>query len=157
MAGPGRRGVSCGELNGNSAGLGLAIAPHDDVRFVATEAKLTTAFVKRGLIGEHGISWLLPRIVGRGRALDLLLSARVITGTEAADYGLAQFVGPRADLLETTISYAHEMARNCSPHAMAALKRQMIEDEHRTPLDALLAADQATRESFTWCPSGREW
>ncbi|QIZ39768.1 enoyl-CoA hydratase-related protein [Saccharopolyspora sp. ASAGF58] len=68
---------TCGELNGSCAGLGLAIALHADVRFVATEAKLTTAFVERGLIGEHGISWLLPRIVGRGRALDLLLSARV--------------------------------------------------------------------------------
>jgi enoyl-CoA hydratase/carnithine racemase len=71
-------------VNGACAGLGLVHALMCDLRFAANEAKFTTAFARRGLVAEHGISWLLPRLVGPSRALDLLLSARVILGEEAA-------------------------------------------------------------------------
>ena len=63
-------------VNGSAAGIGLVDALYCDVRFVAEEARLTTAFARRGLAAEGGISWLLPRVVGRSRALDLLLSGR---------------------------------------------------------------------------------
>src|SRR5207237_2923488 len=75
-------------INGPCAGLGLVQALMCDVRFAAAEAKLTTAFARRGLVAEHGISWILPRLVGPARALDLLLSGRVVLGAEAAQLGL---------------------------------------------------------------------
>ena len=55
-------------------GIGLTQALMCDVRFAAAGAKFTTAFARRGLIAEYGISWILPRVVGWGAALDLLLS-----------------------------------------------------------------------------------
>ena len=57
--------------------------------------RFTTAFARRGLVAEHGSSWVLPRIMGTSKALDLLLSARVIQAQEACDMGMVNFVYPR--------------------------------------------------------------
>ncbi len=76
-------------INGPLAGIGLCFALYCDLRLMADNAKLTTAFARRGLIAEHGISWLLPRLVGPMHALDLLLSARTVAAAEAAQMGLA--------------------------------------------------------------------
>ncbi len=65
-----------GMLNGATAGIGLVHALYCDLRFAADNTVFTTAFARRGLIAEHGISWMLPRIVGHANALDLLMSAR---------------------------------------------------------------------------------
>jgi len=75
-------------LNGATAGLGLVIALYCDVRFAADSAVFTTAFARRGLIAEHGISWMLPRLVGLPHALDLMLSARKVDAAEALRIGL---------------------------------------------------------------------
>ncbi|HZC97642.1 MAG TPA: enoyl-CoA hydratase-related protein, partial [Bradyrhizobium sp.] len=64
-----------GMLNGATAGMGLVHALYCDLRFAADNTVSTTAFSRRGLIAEHGISWMLPRIVGHANALDLLMSA----------------------------------------------------------------------------------
>ena len=64
-------------INGACAGIGLTQALMCDVRFAAAGAKFTTSFVRRGLIAEYGISWILPKVVGWGAALDLLMSGRV--------------------------------------------------------------------------------
>ena len=72
-------------INGACAGMGLTLALVCDVRFAAEGAKFTTSFARRGLIAEYGISWILPRVVGWGAALDLLLSGRVFYADEAAD------------------------------------------------------------------------
>ena len=58
-----------------------------DIRFAASGAKLTTAFARRGLIAEHGISWVLPRLVGSANALDLLFSGRVVLAEDAVGWG----------------------------------------------------------------------
>src|SRR5262249_9952881 len=70
-------------LNGATAGLGLVIALYCDVRWASETAVFTTAFSRRGLIAEHGISWMLPRLVGLPGALDLLLSGRKAGAEEA--------------------------------------------------------------------------
>jgi enoyl-CoA hydratase/carnithine racemase len=70
-------------INGPIAGIGLCLSVFGDFRYMAERAKLTTAFAKRGLIAEHGISWMLPRLVGTMNALDLLCSARTIEASEA--------------------------------------------------------------------------
>ena len=56
-------------INGPCAGLGFVLPLYFDLRFASTEARFTTAFAQRGLIAEHGVSWLLPRLVGSSRAL----------------------------------------------------------------------------------------
>ncbi len=115
-------------INGACAGLGLVMALMCDVRFVSEEAKLTTAFVRRGLIAEHGISWMLPRLVGHARALDLLFSGRVLLGGEAAEIGLANAAVPAEGVLERALAYARELATHCSPASMAVIKRQVYDD-----------------------------
>src|SRR3712207_2100776 len=59
-------------INGPCAGIGLVQALVCDIRFAAADAKITTAFARRGLVAEHGMPWLLPRLVGHAHALDLL-------------------------------------------------------------------------------------
>jgi enoyl-CoA hydratase/carnithine racemase len=135
-------------INGACAGIGLVQALMCDLRFASREAKLTTAFARRGLVAEHGISWLLPRLVGPARALDLLLSGRVLLGEEAAQLGLVNRALPAEGLLEEALAYARDLAVNCSPASMATMKRQVYADLQRSLPDALGQADQLMLQSF---------
>jgi enoyl-CoA hydratase/carnithine racemase len=129
-------------VNGACAGIGLVLAVMCDVRFAAAGAKFTTAFARRGLVAEHGISWMLPRLVGPARAMDLLLSGRVVLSEEAADLGLVNRVLEADRLLDETLAYARDLAANCAPSSMAAMKAQVVADLER-PLDEAL--DEANR------------
>ncbi|MEU0948699.1 enoyl-CoA hydratase-related protein [Streptomyces canus] len=111
-------------VNGGCAGLGLVEALFCDVRIVAEEAKLVTSFAQRGVVAEHGLSFLLSRIVGEGHARDLLLSSRVISGAEAARIGLATRAVPREEVLDAALRYAEDMARTCAPGSVAVMKNQ---------------------------------
>jgi len=135
-------------INGPCAGIGLVLALMCDVRFVAENAKLTTAFARRGLVAEHGISWILPRLVGPARALDLLLSGRVVLGREAVELGLANRATPSETVLEETLAYAHELATQCSPASMAQMKRQVYAALQEPLADALAEADRLMLASF---------
>ncbi|WP_052810064.1 enoyl-CoA hydratase-related protein [Streptomonospora alba] len=127
-------------VNGPAAGVGLALALFCDVRFAADDAKLTTSFSRRGLVAEYGIAWQLPRLVGQGRAMDLLLSSRVVLGEEALRMGMVDFSLPREDVLAEALSYAGTLAAECSPRSMAAIKGQVLRAQS-SGLDA--AADEA--------------
>ena len=112
-------------INGPCAGIGLVLALTCDLRFAAAGAKFTTAFVRRGLVAEHGSAWLLPRLVGHSVALDLLLSGRVFLAEEALALGLVNRVLPPDTLVPETLAYARELATQCSPAAMAEVKQQV--------------------------------
>lgn len=114
-------------INGACAGIGLAFALECDIRFVSSQAKLTTSFARRGIMAEHGIAWTLARLTGPSTALDLLLSARVILGTEAAALGLADSVTEPEEVLPAAMEFARELVRNSSPAAMGTIKRQVYE------------------------------
>lgn len=135
-------------INGPCAGIGLVQALMCDMRFAADGAKLTTAFSRRGLIAEHGISWILPRLVGPARALDLLLSARVVLAEEAVQLGLVNRAIAPDKLLDETLAYARELALQCSPASMANMKRQVYVDLDRGIADALEEADRLMLASF---------
>jgi enoyl-CoA hydratase/carnithine racemase len=135
-------------INGACAGLGLVQALMCDVRFAAAGAKLTTAFARRGLVAEHGISWILPRLIGPARALDLLLSGRVVLAEEALELGLVNRVHPPDALLEQAVDYAREIARSCSPASMATMKRQVYADLLGGLADATAEADRLMLASF---------
>jgi len=115
-------------INGACAGVGYVQALMCDVRFAVPTAKLTPAMSRRGLIAEDAMSWLLPRLVGLGRAADLLLSGRVITGADAHAYGLVQELAPPEEILDRAVAYATDLAVSCSPHAMALTKHQLHAD-----------------------------
>lgn len=135
-------------INGGCAGVSLVHALCCDLRFAASGAKMTTAFARRGLVAEYGISWLLPRLVGQSRALDLLLSARVVTAEEAERIGLVNAVFPRDELVDKAVDYAADLAENCSPASMAVIKRQLYADYDETLDDAAASALSEMVESF---------
>lgn len=137
-------------INGACAGIGLIQALVCDARFVAKEARLSTAFARRGLVAEHGISWILVRMLGHARAMDLLLSGRTFSGEEACDLGIANHVVPAAEVLAAATDYARDLARHCGPRAMASIKGQVWADWLRTSSESAdhareLLADPARR------------
>jgi len=112
-------------INGACAGIGLVAAMNCDLRFASSTAKLTTAFVQRGIMAEHGLAWSLPRAVGVSVALDLLFSGRVILAPEALELGVVDRVYDPDDLMKNTLYYARSLAQNSSPLAMGVIKRQV--------------------------------
>jgi len=112
-------------VNGPCAGMAVPIALCCDLRFASDRAVFTTAFSRRGLVAEWGISWLLPRLVGPAHALDLLFSARKVDGAEAERIGLVNRVLPHDELLAFTRSWAEDVAAHCSPTSLRIMKRQV--------------------------------
>jgi enoyl-CoA hydratase/carnithine racemase len=117
-----------GAIAGPCFGVGLQQALCLDIRFAAEDAKFSTAYARRGLVAEMGMSWLLPRIVGVGHAADMLFSGRVVRAPEAERIGLANRVVPAADLKAVALDYARGLAAACSPRAMRAMKVQLYGD-----------------------------
>lgn len=115
-------------INGACFGIGMQQALCCDVRFAADDAKFATAFARRGLAAEMAMSWLLPRLVGTGHAMDLLLSARLVRAPEAERMGLVNRVVPAAELIDQARAYAVEMAEKCAPSAMRTIKAQAWRD-----------------------------
>lgn len=115
-------------VNGPAAGGGFVLSMMCDLRFVAEDAFLTTVFAKRGLVAEHGTSWLLPRIIGLGRALDLMWSSRKLSAEEAYRLGLADRVVPAERLIAEVEAYVADMAAAVAPRALASIKRQVLHD-----------------------------
>jgi len=129
-------------LNGATAGIGLVHALYCDLRFAADNTVFTTAFARRGLIAEHGISWMLPRIVGHANALDLLMSARRVSSTEALRIGLVNRLCSPETLREETYAYARDLADFVSPSAIATIKRQLYEVPFQTLAEATIDANR---------------
>lgn len=116
-----------GAINGACAGLGFVQATMFDVRFAAAGAKFTTAFGRRGLIAEHGVSWMLPRLIGHANAMDILLSARTFLAEEAKEMGLVNKVFSADTLMAETLAYADDIANNVAPSSMRVIKQQVLD------------------------------
>jgi enoyl-CoA hydratase/carnithine racemase len=136
-------------VNGPAAGVGLVLACFCDLRFAAAGAKLTTAHGKLNLPAEYGLSWLLPRLIGLGRANDLLLSSRVVLAEEALGLGLVNAVVEPEDLLDHTYAYAAALAHSVSAGSLAATKRQVALDLHRGIGDAVEESGQRLAQMMT--------
>ena len=135
-------------INGPVAGMAVPIVLACDLRFMAEDAVLLTAFAQRGLIAEWGISWLLPRLTGTAVALDLLFSSRKVTGTEAARLGLVNAALPAGEVLGHAQQYVRDLAATSSPASMAVMKRQVYQQMHAGMLAAEREARQLMVESF---------
>ena len=119
-------------INGACAGIGFIQAACARSALRRRGAKLTTAFARRGLPAENSIAWLLPRLIGHANAADLLLSARTIQADEAKELGFLHRVAEPDDLLPSALAYAHDLADNVSPIAMATIKAQLWGDWERS-------------------------
>jgi len=135
-------------VNGAAAGMGLAIMANSDLRFASAEASFTTVFARRGLIAEMGLSWSLPRLIGLGAALDLLLSSRKVSAQEALSLKLVDRVWPAADLLAEAKAYVKAMADSVSPQSMAVIKGQVYRDLTTSLADSEKNAIERMYESF---------
>jgi enoyl-CoA hydratase/carnithine racemase len=135
-------------INGACAGLGLVYALYCDRRFAAAGAGFSTAFARRGLIAEHGISYTLPRLTGLSTALDLLLSARRFDAGEALRLGVVDRVVPADELMATVRAYALDLADNVSPRSMAVIKRQLWAVGPQSLREAIDIGDREMAASF---------
>src|ERR1700733_3601722 len=122
-------------VNGPVAGMGFALMMSCDVRFLAADARVGTTFARLGLVAEYGLSWLLPRSIGRDEALRIGLVQEVVSGQPVLDRALA---------------WAHDVADNCSPRSLAQIKRQFYADDTATFDEALSRSLAAMQVSFGW-------
>ena len=129
-------------VNGVAAGLGLATLLFCDLRFCADSAAFVSSFSRRGLIAEHGTSWMLTRLVGHSRAMDILLSSRKVGAPEAFRIGLVDRVVPGAELMEVTRAYARELSDLTSPRSLAVIKRQLWDGLFQDLGESLAQADR---------------
>ena len=136
-------------INGPCAGLGMVMALYADMRFASDAAVLSTAFSRRGLIAEHGISWLLPRLIGMAHAADLLFSARKIRAPEALSMGLVSRVIPLADFEAEVMIYAQMLATEVSPRSLREMKREIWNAQFQDLGEAIDAANADMPGSFT--------
>ena len=140
-------------MNGPAAGVGLALACFADLRFAVPGVKFTTAHGKLNLPAEYGLSWMLPKIVGLGRANDLLLTSRVFTSDEALSLGFVNQIFEPAELLDRTLEYAHQLIASVSPNSLRQTRWQIYRDLHRDVASAVIESerlieDMAKEEDF---------
>ena len=128
-------------INGPVAGIGLVLTLYCDIRYMAAGAKLTTSFARRGLIAEHGISWMLPRLIGPMNAMDLLLSARTVMAEEAAALGLVRVL-PAEGFAQAVQARAAEIANLSSPRSTRIIKRQVYEALFQSLAEATAIANR---------------
>ena len=136
-------------VNGPCAGLGFCFALLSDMRFVERQAKFSTAFAGRGLVAEHAVSWLLPRLIGSSRSLDILWSARRFDGEEAQQMGLADRLCETGTALDTARQYIVELARNVSPASIMVIKQQVYRHLMMTLGPAMEETNRLMEESLT--------
>lgn len=140
-------------VNGVAAGAGCNLALACDLRIASDQAKLGETFVRIGLHPDWGGTWLLPRLIGRSRALEILMTGRMVEATEALAMGMVDRVVPAANLARETESLARTIAAG-PPLAMGDIKRALraserndaraqIDLEGRHQMRAFLSGDAA--------------
>ena len=133
-------------INGAAAGLGLVMALYSDFRIASEQAVFATAFAKRGLIAEHGIAWMLPRVVGHANATDLLLTSRKVLAGEALAMGLVHKVVSADELVPQAMALAATLTADVSPRSVRVMKRQLWEAPFQSLGEAVALANA---EMFT--------
>ena len=134
-------------MNGSAVGMGLTIPMTWDIRIAAAEGKYGFVFPRRGLVPEEGSTWIVPRLIGMSRALDILLTGRIISGTEAAEMGLMAKALPADEVLPAALELARDIAANTSPMSIAATKALIYSGVAETDLDGHRATESAV---FRW-------
>ena len=121
---------SIAALNGAAIGAGLAVALACDLRIAARDAKLGLNFTKLGIHPGMGSSWTLPRLVGPAHAADLLLTGRILDGSEAERIGLVNRAVARDEVVASALAIAEEIAA-CAPIAVRQTKQALARSFER--------------------------
>jgi enoyl-CoA hydratase/carnithine racemase len=125
-------------VNGPAAGAGFALSLAADIRLAAPEAKFNAAFVRIGLSGgDVGTSWMLPRIVGLGRAAEILLTGRLLDAEYCERIGLVNAIHPAEELRERAFDLAEEIIAN-SPIGMRLTKQVLQTNVDAPSLEAAI-------------------
>ena len=112
-------------VNGACAGLGFSYAVFCDLRFADRTARFVTSFSQRGLIAEHGVSWMLPRLIGPANALDILWTGRRFEGEEAGRLGLANRVCEPGECVNDAKTYLRQIGETAAPKSLMMMKKQI--------------------------------
>lgn len=135
-------------VNGVAAGGGLVLLAMCDIRIFSREARVTTVFLKRGLIAEHGMTWVLPRLLGPGRALDLLWTSDFVDAARALEIGLAEYVSEPGALVADAVAYIKKVAGAAAPWGVAVTKELVYRHLGTGWLEAVTEAKKFQDESL---------
>jgi enoyl-CoA hydratase/carnithine racemase len=135
-------------ITGACAGAGFVLATYADLRWVADDAKVTSAFARLGLPAEYGTAWLLARQVGLSNAMQLLYDADAIDGPTALRLGWAQRTGARSEILANATVYARRLAQHSSGRSLGSMKRALVVDAAGSLDDAYRASVQEMEEAL---------
>jgi enoyl-CoA hydratase/carnithine racemase len=131
--------------NGVAAGAGAVIALACDFRVMAEDAKIAFLFVKVGLAGaDMGAAWLLPQVVGLGRATELLMLGEPVRGTDALAMGLCHRVAPKEQVLDEAMALAKKLADG--PRFALGMTKEMLSREPSMSLEEALEAEAQAQQ-----------
>jgi len=133
-------------INGAAIGAGLTVTLLFDIRIAADDAKLRFPFVRMNLIPEASSTWILPRLVGVSKALELFLTGRFFTGADAAEMGIVSKAVARDDVLAAAIELGREIATYAAPVA-AGVTKQLV---YRALESADRSAVMTEETRLTW-------
>jgi enoyl-CoA hydratase/carnithine racemase len=136
-----------GAINGDAIGVGLTLPLQWDIRVVASTARLSFAFTRRGAIPEANAHWLLPRLIGASLATELLLTGRIFSGEEAASMGLASHALEPDEVVPAAIGIARDIAVNVAPVSAALVKHLINKQLHESDRRAAFREEAAL---FRW-------
>ena len=127
-------------INGPAAGYGMDMTLIADIRVASENARMAAVTAKRNVVPESGGTWLLPRLIGWGKAAEIYYRARVLDAQESYEMGLVNKVVPQQELMSTSLLWAEEIANN-APMAVQTTKRMMrmgLEESFDTAVDHLM-------------------
>lgn len=143
-------------INGPAVGVGLTLPLQWDIRIAAEDAKMGLVFVRRGWVAELGAHWVVPRLIGVSRAMDLMLSGRIFTGREAAEMGLVSQALPAAEVLPAAQELARGIADDCAPVSVAITKKLIWSMLEESSHEVAQITDNGLFRWSTQQPDGRE-
>lgn len=140
--------VTIASVDGPAIGAGFDLVLGCDLRLGSSRARFAHTFIEMGIIPGDGGAWILPRVVGWQRAIELALTARSIEAEEAVRVGVLLELVPRSDLNSRVMSLAHDIASK--PRPAVVLAKRLLRQARSTDLDQFLeysAALQAVAHS----------
>ncbi len=128
-------------VNGPAAGYGMDLALATDMRIGGESGKMAAVVVRRNLLPESGGTWLLPKLIGMGKAAEIFMRGKTLGAEECLETGIFNAVVPDDQLLDEAKTWAHEIAAN-APMAVQTTKRMMrmgLEESFETAFDHLMS------------------
>ncbi|PLT32827.1 enoyl-CoA hydratase [Bacillus sp. V5-8f] len=129
-------------INGIAAGAGLALALACDLRFMSADARVTAGYIRRGLSPDAGMTYFLPRLVGRTKAAELIYTGRDIYPEEAERIGLVNGIFPDEEFQDRVMNFAMELAEG--PAVAMTLSKRLLAASSDTDLTTILKQEYAS-------------